>query len=113
MQFSIGDIQLGSAPSAAVITPVELVPGATGEDLFADPPAVLNIIRLMLTLDADADPDTGLTLTRQTRTAGLGRSLDFAQSLDAFGADPAVAEFIAAATGGLAARKTSRSLVSA
>lgn len=113
VQFSIGDIQLGSAPSAAVITPVELVPGATGEDLFADPPAVLNIIRLMLTLDADADPDTGFTLTRQTRTAGLGRSLDFAQSLDAFGADPAVAEFIAAATGGLAARKTSRSLVSA
>ena len=27
VQFSIGDIQLGSAPGAAVITPVELVPG--------------------------------------------------------------------------------------
>ena len=35
LQFLIGDILLGATTGAAIVTPIQLVPGATGEDLFA------------------------------------------------------------------------------
>ena len=118
VEFLLGDISLGQARGAQVLTPVDLVPGATGEDLLADPPAVLNIVRLMLTLDADASPANGIGITRQARDAGLGRSLRFDQPHADFGSDPEVLDYIAAATGDGsaakpgAARKGGRSLVS-
>ena len=119
VEFLLGDISLGRVPGADIITPVTLVPGATGENLFTDPPAVLNIVRLMLTLDADANPNNGIAITPQARTAGEGRSLRFAQSHAAFGNDADVLDYIAAATGDGSAAKTSvarkgeRALVSA
>ena len=111
LEFLIGDIALGSASGADIITPIDLVPGATGADLFADPPAVLNIVRLLLTLDEDLEPANGLQVSQRARDAGQGRSLNFAQSHDAFGADTDVLAFLAAATGD--ARKAARELVSA
>lgn len=121
VEFLLGDISLGSAIGSDILTPVELVPGATGDDLFADPPAVINIVRLMMTLDADGQPGNGIAITSQARSAGAGRSINFAQSYDAFGADDAVLDYIAAATGSATAAKTNtgfqtkgeRSLVSA
>ena len=111
LQFLIGDILLGATTGAAIVTPIQLVPGATGEDLFADPPAVLNIVRLMLTLDGDFDAANGLQITAQARAAGQARALNFAQSHAAFAADADVLAFIDAATG--SNRKAARTLVSA
>lgn len=117
LNFLLGDILVGRSVGADVITPVQLVPGATGEDLFADPPAVLNIVRVMLTLDVNADPSDGIQVSQQARDAGLGRSLNFAQTFANFGNDAAVLTYIDAATSDqtaarLAAR-SARSLVSA
>lgn len=122
VEFLLGDISLGSAIGADIVTPIQLVPGATGDDLFADPPAVINIVRLMMTLDADAQPGNGIAVSQQARDAGLGRSINFAQSYTAFGNDTAVLDYIAAATGEAEAasksganaqQKSERQLVSA
>lgn len=53
VQFAIGDITLGEPVTGkAFITPVDLVPGSN-----IDTPAVLNIARLLLSLDTDPDDD--------------------------------------------------------
>ena len=122
IEFLLGDISLGSTLGADILTPVQLVPGATGDDLFADPPAVINIVRLLMTLDDDALPGNGIVIPAQARSAGIGRTLNFAQSFEAFGADAAVLDYIAAATGtpdgaskrgASASQKGERELVSA
>lgn len=86
--FRLGDIELGAAPAAAVLTPIDL--GSA---------AALNVARLLQTLDADCDPSNGLEITSVARNAAAGVSLDFDQTADAFGSDPAVLEFVAAAKG--------------
>lgn len=63
--FSIGGIVLGSTIAAPVVTPVDIVEGATD----ASDPAVSNIIRLLLTLDVDGDASNGLDLTIATAVA--------------------------------------------
>lgn len=87
--FRLGDIELGAAPAAPVLTPVDL-----GSARLA-----LNVARLLQTLDADCDPSNGLEITSVARSAAAGVSLDFDQAADAFGSDPAVLEFVAAAKG--------------
>ncbi|MEN8801389.1 MAG: hypothetical protein ABF297_05355 [Thiogranum sp.] len=53
IRFFIGDIALGGAtPGKAIITPLDLVPGGTLET-----PAVINIARLLQSLDAEPGGD--------------------------------------------------------
>jgi glycerophosphoryl diester phosphodiesterase len=92
VRFLIGGIELGSAAGQAVLTPLNLVPGAD-----ASHRKVTNLLRLLQTLDSDCDASTGIQISAAARTAAAGRSLDFDQSEDDFGNDPEVAEFLAAA----------------
>lgn len=59
VSFHIGDLQLGEAPGADIITPLDLVPDA--EDHTDD--AVTNLAVLLQTLDQDGNASNGITLT--------------------------------------------------
>jgi hypothetical protein len=93
--FSIGDVVLGVASGAAVVTPVDLVSGATDET----DEAVINLARFLQTLDLDQDADNGIVLAESVRQAALGVSIDFTQSVAAFEAGEQAA--VAALTAGL------------
>ena len=71
--FFLGDIVLGSVLAGPVLTPLELVPGATSP---ADT-EVLNLLIFLQTLDDDGDPSNGITITQSTRDAAVGNSIDF------------------------------------
>ncbi len=82
IRFSIGSIALGEAVTAkALMTPLDLVPGGS-----LDTPAVINIARLLQSLDAILG-DRRITIPATLRVAAAGtreplvsaiRSLDFA-----------------------------------
>jgi cephalosporin-C deacetylase-like acetyl esterase len=93
VRFLIGSIELGSAAGKAVLTPLDLVPGAD-----ASHQKVTNLLRLLQTLDSDCDPSTGIQISAGVRNAAAGRSLNFDQSEAAFASDPAVAAFLDAAS---------------
>lgn len=57
--FHVGDLELGQAAGAEVITPLDLVEGA--EDHTDG--AVTNIAVLLQTLDQDGNPSNGITIT--------------------------------------------------
>lgn len=87
IRFSIGEIALGEAVKAsAFMTPIDLVPGGT-----LDTPAVINIARLLQSLDS-VPGDSRITIPRVLRAAAVGnneslasaiRSLDYSDD-DAF-----------------------------
>ena len=56
--FFIGALELPCAPASATITPLDLV--STKDTLN---PAVVNIVRLLQTLDRDGNPDNGIEIT--------------------------------------------------
>jgi hypothetical protein len=86
IEFSIGDIVLGSASAARCMTPLDLVPGASGEG----DPTVTNIARFLQTLDSDSNPNNGIMITEAVRNAAVGRFVEFHQTTAAFGQDPLV-----------------------
>ncbi|MDY3196889.1 MAG: carboxylesterase family protein [Pseudomonadaceae bacterium] len=61
--FSIGDLALGSAIGAEVLTPLSITEGATR----ADEPLVLNKLILLQTLDADGNLNNGIQITEVIR----------------------------------------------
>ena len=71
--FSIGDVVIGSALAAPVMTPLSLVPGAIDETH----PVVINIVRLLLTLDTDGDPNNGIDISTLANDAAVGKIIDF------------------------------------
>ena len=71
--FSIGDISLGSTKGEAIITPVNLIAGAEDENNEN----VLNIARVLQTLDKDGDPDNGIFIDELVRTQAKGKTIDF------------------------------------
>lgn len=78
IQFYVGDILLGEASCDEVITPVDLVSGAS------DPthPTVSNIARFLQTLDDDGDPENGITITTAVANLAAGQSIDFSSDFD-------------------------------
>ncbi|MEK9704319.1 MAG: hypothetical protein VW829_20045, partial [Deltaproteobacteria bacterium] len=80
--FSIGGLQLGPINATALITPLEL----TGASTTADQ-RVLNLIRLLQTLDSDQDPANGLFISSTFRNNLQGRSFNFEQSPSVFQAE--------------------------
>lgn len=73
--FSIGGIELPSAPARRTVTPLDLV----GTDKVDDV-AVLNISRLLISLDIDGNPDNGITLSDSVESMAQGLSVDFTSS---------------------------------
>jgi hypothetical protein len=61
--FSVGAVELGRVEGKEVVTPQDLI-----EDGDTDTPAVQNIVRFLMTLDADGDPSNGITITDDVRT---------------------------------------------
>jgi len=80
VSFFIGGVELGSAPGAPVLTPIDLVPGAT------DPqhPTVTNIIRFVQSLDEDNFPGNGIRILSPVFEALQGQSLDFDVPIEDF-----------------------------
>ena len=105
VRFEVGDIVIGETAGKPLITPIDLV-----DDGDIDHPTVINIARFLQTIDEDGDPSNGIRITEQVRNLAEGKSIDFAQSVDAFTDDGnvqiIVAELTAATTAG------ARSLVS-
>lgn len=84
VQFFIGELYLGSAPGAAVVTPFDLSINGTPVTLDAG----INISRVLISLDSDTNPDNGITLSDATRSAKL--PLEFALTVGQFETDPQV-----------------------
>ncbi len=83
--FSIGGVVLGSIAGKDIITPVDLIPGATDETHHA----VTNIARFLMTLDTDNDPDTGgITLPDDILNVVQNMTIDFDVDTALFGNDP-------------------------
>ncbi len=78
--FTIGDIVIGTTNGADTLTPLELI--ATASD--ASNPAVINIARLLQTLDDDGDPDNGILILPSVRELAVDQAINFDQSVDAF-----------------------------
>jgi hypothetical protein len=82
--FSIGAIELGTAPASGVVTPLSIVPDA----LSADDVQVNNIVRFLLSIDSDGDPDNGISITSDVITAAANVVVDF--SVADLSVDPGV-----------------------
>lgn len=70
--FSIGGIDLPSTQAGPLITPLDLA-GTT--DL--DHPAVVNIARLLQSLDRDGNPDNGIKIDNQAHQSAENMFIDF------------------------------------
>jgi hypothetical protein len=82
--FSLNSTVLGSATAQGIITPVDLVPGASDET----DPTVTNIARLLMSLDDDGDPDNGIRILDQVHIAVQGRNLALTADSTTFATNP-------------------------
>ena len=85
--FFIGDLELPSVTATGVVTPLELA----GSDDTSDS-TVVNIIRLLQTLDADGDPDNGITIADAAITSAS--QVDFSLSVTDFESSSAVTNLV-------------------
>lgn len=81
--FFIGALEFPQVPGAAIITPLEI---ANTTDIRN--PVVINISRLLQSLDKDGDPTNGLTITNEAIQAAL--TLDFTVAPEVFESSPDV-----------------------
>lgn len=92
--FSVGGVTIGSAAGQAVVTPLALVPGATG----VTNDTVTNIGAFLQSLDAGGNPANSIQISAASVAALANTQLNFAQTPAAFAADPTVASAIRAAS---------------
>lgn len=92
--FSVGGVALGSSLGRGIVTPVNLVSGAT--DVTNQ--AVTNICIFLQTLDEDGDLNNGIKINEKTRTivGAAAGGLNFNQTEAAFAADAKVTAMMAA-----------------
>ncbi|ROQ21216.1 hypothetical protein EDC38_1839 [Marinimicrobium koreense] len=76
VQFSIGGIQLPEVTAKRQVTPLDM----GGENADFTTPAVINVARLLQTLDDDSDPENGITIAEATASALVDTELDFTAS---------------------------------
>jgi hypothetical protein len=69
--FSIGDLSLPPTAAASVITPLDIFDTSNISDV-----AVLNLSRLLQSLNSDDDPKNGLSLLSQAHMSATGLSID-------------------------------------
>ena len=89
--FTIGNIELGSVPGAAIVTPVEL----TGSDSPTDA-AALNQLVFLQSVDDNGNPADGIVINDAVQNLAAVVTLDFASP--AFSTD--VASVVTQITGG-------------
>ncbi|MCJ8500208.1 carboxylesterase/lipase family protein [Desulfatitalea alkaliphila] len=89
--FLVGGVPLGTAPGVDEITPVDLVPSGDISDQ-----EVINIARLLQTLDADGDNNNGIQIPSAIHdvVASEARAIVFNQAAAAFATDPNVTELL-------------------
>ena len=95
VSFFIGGIQLGTITPADIITPIELVSGATDENH----PIVINILRFLQTLDQDGNPDNGIMISDVVTGLAADAGVDFSLSVEDFAANGDIQILIAELTG--------------
>ncbi len=80
VSFRVGNIDLGQAKGADIITPLDLVTEAKD----TSHPKVINICRFLQSLDDDGDLGNGITITNAVKNTLKGRQFNFS-SLSEFG----------------------------
>ncbi|NKF52758.1 hypothetical protein G3R49_19565 [Shewanella sp. WXL01] len=81
--FAIGDLTFPETSAKEAVTPLDI---ANTEDVTNN--QVVNMARLLQTLDKDGDPSNGITITEDA--AAAAEPVDFSQSPDEFAASNAV-----------------------
>lgn len=87
--FSIGELVFSDVPGAPIVSPLQLA----GSDDLQDP-AVINIARLLQTIDADKDPSNGIMVSDAAIAAM--KSVDFSLPVDEFANQSEVSSLLAA-----------------
>lgn len=90
VNFSIGDISLGSALGNAILTPKSLLPGLENR---LDR-RLTNQLRLLQTLDSDANPENGIQLYSQVHNYLAGQTINFDLSETDFAAQTAIRDLL-------------------
>jgi len=70
--FGLGDLEFPAVTAAQILTPLEMA-GVTD----INDTAVVNIARLLQSLDQDCNPDNGITISGEALLAAAGLSIDF------------------------------------
>lgn len=70
--FSLGDIELPAVTASSLVTPLDIF----NTDSIADT-RVVNLTRLLQTLDTDAIPENGITISDIAISSATGLTLDF------------------------------------
>lgn len=86
--FFIGALEFPPVPAKAMVTPLDMA-----QSLNPSSPVVLNIARLLQSLDSDGNPANGITIS--PAAALVATQVDFNLGLTQFAASPAVANLIA------------------
>jgi hypothetical protein len=73
--FSIGDIDFPAVAAASLLSPFDLAGTADTSDT-----ALVNMARLLQTLDTDGDVDNGIMIGQDAHTFATGMTLDFASA---------------------------------
>ena len=89
--FLIGDVVLGTAPGAAIVTPVNLVKDAEDETN----PVVINLLRFIQSMDDDGNPGNGIVISEEIQRLMIRIDIDFEQTMAAFENDPGLAALLA------------------
>jgi len=95
VSFYVGEVKLGSALGAPIVTPISLVPGARDETNGT----VINIARFIQSLDDDGYLPDGLRIPRIVHDYAVSVSIRFSQPTDVFESDGAVQSLVATLTG--------------
>ncbi len=75
VSFSIGDITLPAVAAAELLTPLSIFSTTNIGDV-----RVINLARLLQTLDTDATPENGITISDAAHASATGLSVDFASA---------------------------------
>ncbi|MCP4325148.1 MAG: hypothetical protein GY787_25545 [Alteromonadales bacterium] len=89
VSFSIGGIELGSALAQAHVTPLTL---ADTDDINAD--TVVNIVRLLQTLDSDKDASNGIAISSQVINSAANINLDLTAGTEVFAQSAELTNFL-------------------
>jgi hypothetical protein len=90
VSFMMGDIELGRAHGKAIVTPVDIVPGAIDESH----PTVSNMLRFLQSMDVDNMPGNGIDLPDYMIEELEGRSIQFSMAHEEFENDPDILMFM-------------------
>ncbi|MDO6461906.1 hypothetical protein Q4485_14435 [Granulosicoccaceae sp. 1_MG-2023] len=90
--FSVGDISMPATAAQSIVTPLNIADTDNPADT-----QVLNILRLLQTLDEDGDASNGISISQQAHEAAEGLELDL--SSEDFATDSATLAYLQAALG--------------